>query len=381
NNSPLIREYRNQALSIALDSQLIAANFRPQINATITNIYAPVFNNFGYDEAISNGGTYTGMVSATKTFVGAANRTAQLRSAGLMADSAVIASKSSVQDLRRTITAQYITAFGDLQQYRSNRQIHELLIQEDMLFKELTRKNVYTQTDYLTFLVTLKQQQLQLKQSWIQYQTDFANLNYLCGIFDTNAASTTLELPSFQVPVLPDPNNSIFLYKYTLDSLRLSNQISLINYSYKPRVDVFGDVGYASSRFTNILHTFGFSGGFTLTIPIYDGSRRKFNIAKLKLEEDTRINYRSFFVRQYYQQIAQIRQQLQSAEELLGAINEQIEYTEGLIKVNQQLLQTGDVKVSDFIIAINNYLTAKFLATQNSVNKLQIINQLNYWNK
>jgi hypothetical protein len=66
---------------------------------------------------------------------------------------------------------------------------------------------------------------------------------------------------------------------------------------------------------------------------------------------------------------------------LIEEISSQIKYAEGLIDVNKKLLQTGDVKIADLVIAINNYLTAKSLLAQNRVNSMQIINQINYWNR
>jgi len=33
------------------------------------------------------------------------------------------------------------------------------------------------------------------------------------------------------------------------------------------------------------------------------------------------------------------------------------------------------------VLAINNYLTIKNLMTQTVISRLQLINQLNYWNK
>jgi hypothetical protein len=62
-------------------------------------------------------------------------------------------------------------------------------------------------------------------------------------------------------------------------------------------------------------------------------------------------------------------------------IDDQIKYSESLIKVDTQLLQTGDVKIADLILAINNYLTVKNLKTQTTISKLQLVNQLNYWNR
>ncbi len=85
---------------------------------------------------------------------------------------------------------------------------------------------------------------------------------------------------------------------------------------------------------------------------------------KLDVSERTRSYYKSFYTSQYYQQVYQLKQQLQQTEALIEDINNQIKYSQGLIEVNTKLLQTGDAKISDLIIAFNNYLTAKNLLTQ-----------------
>src|SRR5690348_12361132 len=57
-NSPLLKDYRNQVLAGQVDSQLIKAGYRPQVVGNSTNIYAPTINGWGYDNAISNGGNF-----------------------------------------------------------------------------------------------------------------------------------------------------------------------------------------------------------------------------------------------------------------------------------------------------------------------------------
>jgi outer membrane protein TolC len=126
---------------------------------------------------------------------------------------------------------------------------------------------------------------------------------------------------------------------------------------------------------------FGTGFGLDLTVPIYDGKQRRLQYSKLDIAERTRKGYRSFYQSQYEQQTAQLQQQLESTEALISDINDQIRYSEGLIQVNAKLLATGDAKIADLVIAMSNYLTAKNLLTQNKVNRLQIINQMNYWNR
>jgi glutaredoxin 2 len=105
------------------------------------------------------------------------------------------------------------------------------------------------------------------------------------------------------------------------------------------------------------------------------------NYNTLKLQEETRANYQSFFKTQYSQQIAQLNQQINENDNLINQIKEQLKYTESLIKVDTQLLQTGDVKMADLILAVSSYYQITNLLTQTTITKLQLINQLNYWNK
>ena len=166
-----------------------------------------------------------------------------------------------------------------------------------------------------------------------------------------------------------------------MDSLKIINSKLLIDYSYKPKANIFADGGYESDFMGQAYKNFGASVGFSFSIPIYDGGQRKMQYKKLSLQEETREDYKAFFDRQYHQQIAQFKQQINENSMLIDQIKDETKYTESLIKVDTQLLQTGDVKIADLILAVNNYLTIKNLMTQTVITKLQLINQLNYWNK
>jgi len=93
------------------------------------------------------------------------------------------------------------------------------------------------------------------------------------------------------------------------------------------------------------------------------------------------LSKKDFFLRQRNQQILQLLQQLNATNKLIDQINKQIKYTETLISVNERLLATGDIRLTDFILSLNNYFTARNLITQNYINRLKIINQLNYWGR
>jgi hypothetical protein len=254
----------------------------------------------------------------------------------------------------------------------------ELLANEEILLKKLTQKNVYKQADYLSFVVTLQQQQLARNQLLIQYKNDYATLNYLAGIVDTT--TETLAAPNIGVITNFDTAGSPFFLNYKNDSLRLLNERAIIEAGYRPKVSLFADAGYQSTLTISPYKNFGTLVGINLTIPIYDGHQKQLQYSKLNIEERTRQKQREFFRKQFQQQVQQLQQQLNDLETLTAPIQKQINYLKTLMEVNGKLLETGDIRITDYVLALNNYITSKNLIVQNQIARYLVIQQLNYWN-
>jgi outer membrane protein TolC len=378
-NSPLLKDFRNQVLSFSLDSQIIRAGLRPQVNGISTNSYAPIISGWGYDEVITNGQQVSGLVQVSKSFLSTKSISSQI--ANLQLQSQAIANGSSIsqQDLIKSITDQYILVYGEQLQLDFNNDVVERLKKGDTILRKLTRDNVYKQSEYLVYIVTLQQQQLNAAQLQVQYSFDYAGLNYLAGIVDTTIAR--LEDPQLSSKVFGDYTTSIFYRQFVLDSLKLANDRRLVELNYRPKINAFADAGYNSSFVYKPYKNFGTSVGLSLNIPIYDGRQKKLQYAKIDLQEKTRTFKRDFFLQQRNQQILQFMQQLNAVTRLIDQINRQVQYTDMLITVNEKLLATGDIRLIDFILALNNYVTARNLITQNYISRLKIINQLNYWSR
>ncbi|HEX3767180.1 MAG TPA: TolC family protein [Puia sp.] len=377
NSSPLLADYRNQMQSAQVDSQIIRASQKIQVNGVSANFYAPVFSGYGYDNIITNGAQVSAFVQANKNIISSANLASQYETTRLLKESIGNTAQIAEKDLRKTITAQYITVYGDLQTWKFSREILNLYQSEEGILKRLTQTGIYKQTDYLTFYVSYQQQSLLVRQSEIQFRNDCATLNYMSGIVDTSLVD--LETPDLNMGTMPDIFNSPFYRQYTLDSLTLVNQQKTIFFTYKPKINVYADAGFNSSLQYEPYKNFGLSAGLNFSVPIYDGRQRKMKYQKINIAEDTRQHYKDYFLRQYSQQIAQLTQQLRSTELLINDINGQIKYSGTLIDVNKKLLETGEVRITDLILTINTFLNARNLLNQNYVNRMQIINQINYW--
>lgn len=378
-NSPAISEFNNQVLSNRLDSLLLRASLKTQVNFISSNSYAPVIKGFGYDNAITNGANITGVVQASRNFSTKSNVASQLNALRLQSLAIYDTIGITGQDLVRTVTEQYISAYGNQVALDFNQEIYDLLKKEEQVLKTLTQKSVYKQTDYLAFYVTLQQQQFSYLQSQIQYNADYLTLSYLAGMVDTTISR--IERPTLDDSLQVDFVNSIFYKRFTTDSLRLEAERRLIDFEYNPRLGAYTDAGYNSSLLTTPYKNFGVSFGVSLTVPIYDGNQKRYKYNKIDLLERTRATKKNFYINQYRQQIAQLNQQLKSTDLLVNTINAQIKYINTLLEANAKLLETGDIKISDYVLAITNYINARNLLNQNYINRLRIVNQIRYYNR
>lgn len=378
-NSPLLKDYQSRLSSLTFDSLIIRAGLRPQVNGISTNMYAPVIGGWGYDKAITNGAQLMELASVTKSLVNNKSIASQMASLQIQSLSVNNSIKISEQDIKKTITDQYITVFGEQLQLDFNNRVNSMLLKEDSILKKLTQDNVYKQSDYLSFVVTRQQQLLNTSQLQIQYNFDYAALNYLAGVVDTSI--TPLVDPQLNSSIANDFTASLFYNQFSLDSLKLTNDKTLIDINYRPRINLFADAGYNSSLDYKPYKNFGTSAGINIIVPIYDGKQKKLQYSKIDIQEKNRLVKKDFFGQVRSQQILQLVQQLNAIEQQISQINKQINYTETLITVNEKLLATGDIRLTDFILALNNYFNAKYMVTQNYISRLKIINQLNYWGK
>lgn len=377
-NDPKFSEFQDLISANRIDSALIVAGNKFQVTGSGNAYYAPIINGYGYDAAITNGQQLSALVALNKQIYNKRNLSLQFKSLQLQNDSLANSSIIYNQDVKKAIITQYIITYGDQIQLGFNDTLISLLNKEEELLKKLTQKNVYKQSDYLSFLVTLQQQQLTRNQLMIQFKSNYSALNYLAGIVDT--VPEVLASPGIQLETNYDTNNSPFFFNYKIDSLRIQNKILYTKIQYRPKVNLFADAGYQSTFILTPYKNLGYNVGINLTIPIYDGHQKQLQFSKLDIEERTRQKKRNYFYNQYHQQKQQLQQQLNDLESLAGPVNKQINYLETLINVNGRLLETGDIRITDYVLALNNYITAKNLVVQNQIAKYLVIQQINYWN-
>ncbi|MBP1164485.1 outer membrane protein TolC [Chryseobacterium sp. PvR013] len=376
-NSPLLNDYNNQVMSNKIDSLKLRATYGFIVAGEANAGYSPNIRGWGYDNALTNGQSLFAGVRVAKEFISRNNLDTRLKAYDANIAQILAQKNISIQTLNKQITDQYIATYTSQQRYELSKEIINLLNHEDLLLKKLTQSSVFKQTDYLTFKVTLQQNELTLQQQQAEWQSNYALLNYLCGIIDT------------QFPFLPAPNidktlnpidfkESMYSQAFKADSLKIANDSEIIKYNYKPKITAFSDGGYQTSFAQTPYKNFGLGIGLGVSIPIYDGHQKKMLLQQNQLALQTRQKYIEQTERQYQQQIFQIQNQMEQYYKMIGTANEQINYARTLVEANAKQLPTGDVRMVDFILSINNLLSLRSNIIQYHTTLFNLQNQMQY---
>jgi len=375
-NSPLLYDYNNQVLTGRLDSLLLLATFQPQVNQVSQAMYAPSGSGWGYDEAITNGGNYSAVVHVSQQMFNKKQLNGQLQTIDLLNQTLKLNQKITIIDLKKSITAQYLTAYTDYAQHHFNESVLTQLNAELKTVKALVDKGVYLMTDYMNLQVVITAQKITISQSFIQLKNDVAMLNFICGMADQTEIS--LVKPEITIKNDQNPESSPMFAQFRIDSLKNINNKQIIDLNYRPHLSAFADAGFNSIAPENIPHNLGTSFGVNFSIPIYDGKQRKLQYDKINLAENTRIYYKRYYSSQYKLQYNQFISQLKLIDNLIGEIGSQLLEQERLIELYRIELDKGLVRFLDFLTVLNNYTATKNTLLATETNRLQIINQLNY---
>ena len=375
-NSPLLKDYNNQLLSAGFDSLLIKASNKTQINLVSQAMHPITGKNFGYDEAITNGGNYSALVTVIQPLFNKRVINGQIHSVSLTSQALQNNTKITEIDLKKSITGQYLTAYSNFNQLQSNKSVLNLLREEQGVLKLMIDKGVYLVTDYMNLSVSIKAQEIAIRQSFIQYKNDLNLLNFICGIADSS--TVVLENPIITLNNYFDVNTSPVMAQFNIDSLKNMNSKLLIDLNYQPKLHAFADGGFNAVIPKNIPYNFGPSFGLNLTMVIYDGKQRNLQYNKISLAENSRANNKNFYTTQYKQQFMQLEEQLKLTNELITTYKSQLAEQEKLIDLYKIEIEKGLVRFMDFVTIVYNYTTTKNNFSIAEINRLQIINQMNY---
>jgi outer membrane protein TolC len=378
NHSPLLKDIKNQVNSNSVDSLLVKAGQKPQVSYNGLLFYAPVINGIGYSEVLTDISKISSVVYVSQRIFNQKTIEAQYSKLGIQNQALRISSRITENDLRKVITLQYLSACSVSNEITYYRELLSSSKDEELILRQLVEKGLYKQVDYLSFMVEYKAQELLINDLQIQYQKEVSALHILCGLPDTTFE--LLALPEIKLNSPVSAANSPFFTRFVVDSLRIQNEILLVDRNYKPSISWFSDAGLLNNLPSEISKNFGFSMGLSLYMPIYDGQQRKLNYEKLKIAENTRKNYAGYFQQQFSQQLQQLYTELIKTQEIIPQVNQQLDFAESVIKQEKYLINSGNISITDYVTALKNYISVKSNLNQYQVKILQIITEINYWN-
>ncbi|GAA4046870.1 hypothetical protein GCM10022409_36180 [Hymenobacter glaciei] len=383
-NSPLLRETANQVRQNRLDSLVRARQNGVQVAGIGSALYYPSITNsqgesvVGYDNAVTNGGNYAAIAQATKPIL---NRFQLQNDYQILASQGQVlrnTGRLSALDLRRSITEQFLTAYAAETQLTFSRTLLTQLRQQDQMLRQLVNGGIFKQTQYLSFYLSVRTQEVTVEQNRLAYRRELGTLRALAGVADTSLISIEAPTPPTHRPLagLLAPAQR----QYTLDSLRLLLDRRAIDANYRPKVSAVVDAGLQSSSYLPVAlaHSVGIGGGLQLGLPIFDGHQRQLQYQRLSLSEQSRRGYRQFLTVQRQQQYQQLEGLIRASDALLGRIREQLRIADALVGAARQQLATGDVAILDYLNLVTSYRTLQFSLAQAQTDQLRSRFALDY---
>ncbi len=373
---PVLFENRNNILITENDEKLFRAGLKSQVGFTTDLAWDPVLHGYGYDEIITNGQVISTLVNFDREILFKGQMDIHEQSYSIRKSQAGNQLQISRAELRKEVTSRYLTAWGDFMQWQYNSAILGSLQREDSLLLRLTKANVYRQTDYYTFLASLKSQQITVNAALLQYRRSLMDLRYLSGIADT--AFIRLSNPDIARTDIPSKLTSIYFQQFVIDSMRLQSLLDLIDLEYQPKMSVHADAGYLSSLMMDPYKNFGVGVGLKFSIPIYDGRQKEIKYENVNLRQENNRQRQTYFARQYDLKLAALKQEISDLQKQAVDIDNQVRFYQELMDAEENLISSGQLDISQYFLLIRNFIDLSNESAKNKVKRMMVINEINY---
>jgi outer membrane protein TolC len=375
-NSPLINDLKNQLQSASLDSIIIEARRKPQVEGRSQLLYSPYNDHFGYDEVITDGVNYQAVAYVSQDLFVSKKTGNKYQALNYEKQGLNLSVKLSAAELLKTITDLYLESYSVYSELMFNVSFLDLMKNENQVVRRFVENGIYSQADYLSLLVETGGQEVIITQLRNQYRKNIMSLNELCGIVDTS--QIMLQMPVIEPHGTARISDYLILRQYSLDSLRIINEKDALSLRYKPSVNWFADAGILTSNPFNFYRHAGASAGVSLTVPIYDGHQKKVEEDKLSLKEDSRSRYFNSTRKEYDQIYLRLNSELEGLKQVKAGLEKQLALSDQLVKSLRVQLENGIIKMQDYIAALKNYRNINRYIILSDIDILRVKNEINY---
>ncbi len=391
-NSPLISQNESLLRINLLQNQLIIAqNLKPHVYITGDLTLAPYFSNngrfisltpnpdgsaFGYDPALSNGGSYEALLNVDLPLITGGVSRALIIQNNIQNQILILSTKQTLHDIEKQVREQYINTFSVQQQINYLLRIIKLIDDRKKIADALVQKGLMQQTDYLLLDIEQNTRIIEDHQQEQSLTNAFTQLNNLCGIEDTTQYE--LEEPDFQQT--PPVKTYNFAERFRFDSLSIVSQLNVLNTNNYPQLTLSGNLGLRTSDPTNISHNFGTGIGLHLNIPLYNGNQKNILLQQNRITFDTLSISHVAQLLNVRNTIKGLAKQIKTIRETISLYESQITKQELLLKILQDKLISGQVSTIDYVKSIEDYILTNQNLFNARVTLWQLINQYNYFN-
>ncbi len=376
-NSPLLNDLQNQLNTTSIDSLIIKADRKPKIEARSGLLYAPYNKNSGYDEVITDGGNYQAVGFVSQDIFTSKKADNKYQSVANLKTELGFDKKINEAEIRRSITSLYLDSWSVFSDLTFNRSFLTLMNEQDRINQGFVKAGIISRSEYLAALVETREQEIITDRLSNLYLKSIRVLNEVCGL--TDSSYFELLAPGIALSGQDNPHDYLFLKQFYADSLKLENERDALNLKYKPSVNWFADAGILTSNPFNFYNHFGLSAGISLSVPIYDGHQKALEEKKLTISENTRSFYSSSYRKQYDQKYAGLEKELEGVREVRTKIESQLKTADELVKSLKSQLETGLVRMNDYLTALKNYRNISHNLSVADIEIYRIINEMNYF--
>ncbi len=377
-NSPVLKENYIKQQQNSLDSAIELTDYLPQVSANAIGWYAPMYGQYGYDQTITNGGEYAALISVSQQI--SPHREIMLKRMLSTDERSALSADSKVKEneIRREVTDNYLKVCLLQQQLKYYYQSDSFLIRQDTIVKALTEKGLYKISDYIELMVEEKSERTQIGQMVLDLSQAYSELDVICGIKDS--VQYKLSIPDIAPIRQTDVTQLAEYQQFHADSISLAEQAKLVDAGYHPKLSWYADAGILASQPNLIYRSIGNSAGLNLSIPIYDGNKKKLKLQNLHLSDETRSDYQSYFITNYTTRNSFIAKQIEDVRQLLIQLREEEQQIRHWIEIDQSELAAGNIPVTDFLMSLKKNLEVKNAINETLIKQQSLQNEFNYWN-
>jgi len=393
-NSPVINKNKNDNKIIDLNLEQVRSILsKPEINLESSVLLAPIIthdnnqnqfklisedsNNYsGYDLASTDGGQYQAVVSLKQPLFTGSKYRAYSDNNDISRQINENNIELTVHETEQLVTYQYILCLKSKTETENYSSLLKELKDQLSIMTQLVENGIYKQTDLMLLDIEYQNYDIEFKTFQSEYRSNLYDLNLLCGISDTSLVEISM------IDLQPDTDKSSdsrFLNSYTLDNLQITTDQTINELKYKPEVNLFANAGM-NAVYLPSFNRFGFSTGITFTWNIFDGNQRKIQREKSIINKATIEFDKNNFITQNNINKNKILLQINSLDQRLVIIENQINQYSRLFDAYSKELSQGEVSVMDYKNLLKDIAAKKKESLLLKMDKQILINSYNYWN-